>query len=81
MLHVWNIYLHDVGKYSSNVKCKMEHLGNAKVNDIKNNFGTLYVTTYSLLRSMLGGINWGILCDLTVEVETPVQWVSGKVRI
>eukprot|EP00435_Cladocopium_sp_Y103_P018122 s2004_g4.t1 len=40
------------------------------VHDIKSNFGTLYVTTYSLLRSMLGGINWGILCDMLLKMDT-----------
>lgn len=40
------------------------------VHDIKNNFGTLGATTYSLLRSMLGGINWGILCDMLLKMDT-----------
>lgn len=48
----------------------LQKLAPENVNDIKNNFGALYVTTYSLLRSMLGGINWGILCDMLLKMDT-----------
>lgn len=50
-----------------------EDLGNStlkNVIDIQRNFGTLHATTYSLLRSMLGGINWGILCDMLLKMDT-----------
>jgi len=40
------------------------------VQDIRHNFGSLHATTYSLLRSMLGGINWGILCDMLLKMDT-----------
>ncbi|CAE6968933.1 Scn11a [Symbiodinium natans] len=41
-----------------------------QVVNIHANFGTLQATTYSLLRSMLGGINWGILCDMLLAMDT-----------
>ena len=59
-----------------------------EVHDIRHNFGSLHATTYSLLRSMLGGINWGILCILAmfsmlcrVIYESMLQQCILKMRI
>ncbi|CAE7453853.1 Scn11a [Symbiodinium sp. CCMP2592] len=50
-----------------------EQLQSSSIDNVVNiqaNFGTLQATTYSLLRSMLGGINWGILCDMLLAMDT-----------
>ncbi len=46
--------------------CRPSRSDGHEVHDIRHNFGTLHATTYSLLRAMLGGINWGILCILAM---------------
>lgn len=57
--------------YISTPGCQPFH---TQVIDIQRNFGTLHATTYSLLRSMLGGINWGILCRSAERVRArPAQ--------
>eukprot|EP00930_Biecheleria_cincta_P020222 TRINITY_DN15255_c0_g1_i1.p1 TRINITY_DN15255_c0_g1~~TRINITY_DN15255_c0_g1_i1.p1 ORF type:complete len:650 (-),score=126.14 TRINITY_DN15255_c0_g1_i1:130-1926(-) len=49
-----------------------ENLSASENDDVVNvhlYFGSLVATTYSLLRAMLGGINWGIVCDVLLKVD------------